>query len=188
MVKAKSDYNRRMDDSRFEKFDKALDPSNNQKQYYILVAGIVLLCGFFAITTSLNYMDTTNQPGGDTPNFEKGLNISYTPDNKMFSIKFDNPNNDTMNLNTNIKIPFDTESATMPYLTVYEYSTSEFPANITYLPAPKSSNIAHTVTVTLVKYTGNYTYAYSIIPDTENKMWEGTGQYIHKIEEMFNQT
>ena len=187
MIKAKSDYDRRMDDSRFEKFDKAVDPSNNQKQYYILIAGIILLCGFFAITTSINYMNTSAQPG-DITNYEKGLNISYNPDDKLFYILFSNPNNDTYNLATNIKIPFDSQSATVPYLTVYEYSTSNFPANITYAPASKASNIAHTVTVTLVKSTGNYTYAYSIIPDTENKMWQGTGQYINKIQEVFNQT
>lgn len=187
MVKAKSDYDRRMDDSRFEKFDKAVDPSNNQKQYYILIAGIILLCGFFAITTSINYMNTSAQPG-DTTSFEKGLNISYKPDEKIFSITFSNPDNDTTHLITDIKIPFDTQSTTMPYLTVYEYSTSEFPVNITYTPAPKSSNIGHSVTVTLVKSTGNYTYTYSIIPDTENKMWQGTGQYIHKVQEIFNQT
>jgi hypothetical protein len=120
--------------------------------------------------------------------YEEGLNISYTPNEKMFSITFSNPNNDTINLATTIKIPFDTQSASMPYLTVYEYSTSEFPANITYFPAKKTSHIGHTVTVTLIKDTGNYTYAYSIIPDTENKMWEGTGKYIEGVQELFNQT
>jgi hypothetical protein len=35
--------------------------------------------------------------------------------------------------------------------------------------------------VTLIKNTGNYTYIYTTIPETENKLWDGMGKYINDI-------
>jgi hypothetical protein len=186
MVKAKNDYDRRMDDSRFKNFDKVLDPSYGQKQYYILIAGLFIICIIFAATTIFNAL---NAPTASSQQvlYEEGLNISYMPEYKIFSITYSNPKNDVSSIITSIKVPYDTYTSD-PYLKVYDYSTSKFPANITYTPSQKVSNLNHIVTVTLIKEAGNYTYAYSTIPDTEDKMWQGTGQYVKKINEVLNKT
>jgi len=42
MVKSKDDYDARKDDSRFSKFDKMLDPSYGQKQFYVLATGLII--------------------------------------------------------------------------------------------------------------------------------------------------
>ena len=186
MVKAKdNNYDKRTDDSRFKEFDKVLDPSYGQKQFYILLVGILVIGGIFLISTSLNYLDTSTQ-STNTVLYEKGLNMSYNPDEKLILISFSNPNNDTLKLLTTIQVPFDVTQSTIRYVPVYEYSSSEFPLNITYTPSQKISNINHVVLVTLIKETGNYTYTYSVIPDTENKMWQGAGKYIQQINEMVN--
>ena len=104
-------------------------------------------------------------------------------------ITFSNPDNDTLKLATLIQVPYDAASqSNLRYIQVYDYSTSKFPINITYTPSPKIANLQHIVLVTLVKETGNYTYTYSVIPDTENKMWEGTGKYVNRVQEAFNIT
>jgi len=185
MVKAKEDYKRRMDDSRFKDFDKVLDPSYGQKQYYILILGLLIVCSIFMVTTILNALNPPEETIKQL--YEEGLNISYMPEVKSFSITYLDPKHDSLTLITSIKIPFDTSTAD-PYLNVYQYSTSEFPANITYAPSQKVANINHIVMVTLIKETGNYTYVYSTIPETEDKMWQGTGKYVKQIGEVFNKT
>jgi hypothetical protein len=188
LVKAKDDYDKRMDDSRFKNFDKVLDPSYGQKQYYILVAGLIFVCVMLATPMVLTYMNSSQQATASSI-YENGLNISYEPSNKVMYVTFSNPNNDTLNLITTIQVPYDAASqANLRYIQVYDYSTSKFPTNITYSPSPKISNLQHIILVTLVKETGNYTYTYSAIPDTENKLWEGTGQYVDKITKVFNQS
>lgn len=191
MVKSKDDYDKRTNDSRFEKFDRILDPSYGKKQYYILLAGLIIMGVILSITTSTSYLNTSSQPAESL--YENGLNISYTPNEKMFHILFSNPENDTITATTSIKIPFDSQSSTFdssstmtPYLTVYEYSTSKFPMNVTYAPPSKVSTLNHIVLVTLIKNTGNYTYTYTVTPDMENKMWEGTGKYLQQIGEILN--
>lgn len=184
MVKSKDDYDRRSDDSRFKNFDKVLDPSYGQKQYYILIVGILIVCSMFiisAILTSIIAKDTETDIL-----YEEGLNISYIAEDKIFSIQFTNPKSDTLMLSTVIKTPFDTQSVNPSYLTVYEYSSSKFPTTINYTPSTKIATINHFVTVTLLKETGNYTYTYSAIPETENKMWDGIGKYIDAITGVFN--
>lgn len=183
MVRSKEDYDKQMDDSRFKRFDKVLDPSYGRKQYYILIAGIIIVCILFAVTTISNSLGSQEETT-DIP-YEKGLNISYIAKDKIISISFTNPNTDTSSVSTLIQVPFDTQSAIPSYLTVYEYSSSTFPINISYTPSTKISNINHYVTITLIKETGNYTYAYSVVPDTENKLWKGTGQYVQKITRIF---
>ena len=186
MVKAKDDYDKRMDDSRFKNYDKVLDPSYGQKQYYILMAGIILMCVMLAIPVVLTYVNASEQSAVSSI-YENGLNISYEPSEKSMYITFSNPNNDTLKIATLIQVPYDAASqANLRYIQVYDYSTSKFPTNITYTPSLKIANLQHIVLVTLVKETGNYTYTYSVIPDTENKLWEGTGQYIDKITKVFN--
>jgi hypothetical protein len=183
MVKTTDDYDKRMDDSRFKNFDKVLDPSYGQKQFKILIAGIIVVCCILFVTTVLNYMEPAHT---EQSLYEDGLNISYIPSNQLFHIEFTNPKADTTELSTIIKVPFDSTASPVTYITVYEYSTSKFPANITYIPSTKSSSATHTVLVTLIKSSGNYTYAYTIVPDTENRMWQGAGKYIEKISEVFN--
>lgn len=186
MVKAKDDYDKRMDDSRFKNFDKVLDPSYGQKQYYILMAGLIFTCILLATPIVLTYVNASSEAEISTI-YENGLNISYEPSEKLMYITFSNPNNDTLKLATLIQVPYDAASqSNLRYIQVYDYSTSKFPINITYAPSPKIAYLQHIVLVTLVKETGNYTYTYSVIPDTENKLWEGTGQYIEKITKVFN--
>lgn len=188
MVKAKSDYDKRMDDSRFTKFDKVLDPAYGQKQYYILVIGLILICTMLIIPVILTYVNSSHQSEVELI-YEDGLNISYTPSEKLMYITFTNPNNDTLRLITLIQVPYDINSqSNLRYIPAYEYSTSKFPVNITYSPSPKIANLQHITLVTLIKETGNYTYTYSVIPDTENKLWEGTGKYVNKVQEAFNIT
>jgi len=187
MVKAKNDYDKRMDDSRFKNFDKMLDSSYGKKQYYILIIGLIIIGIMLFSSITTNYFNPPEINEVQTL-YEKGLNISYSPEYKLISITFSNPNIDTTSFSTIIQIPFDMSQSTTNYIPVYEYSTSKFPVNITYSPSPKISNINHIILVTLIKDTGNYTYTYSVIPDTENKMWQGTGQYIQKITEVFNKT
>lgn len=184
MVKSKTDYDKRMDDSRFENFDKVLDPSYGQKQFNILIAGIIVICCILFVTTALNYIEPAKQ--AESSLYEDGLNISYIPHDKLFHITFTNPKSDTTGISTIIKVPLDSMASPITYITVYEYSTTKFPANITYAPSSKASSATHTVLITLLKPSGNYTYTYSIVPDTENRMWQGTGKYIEKISEVFN--
>jgi hypothetical protein len=185
MVKSKEDYSRRMNEDRFKNFDKAIDTTSGQKQYFVLLVGLVVIGIVFVATSSINLMTTVNNHT-ESNLYEDGLNISYIPSDKMFHIDFSNPQSDTMTLMTLIQVPFDPQTGSA-YLKVYEYSTNKFPVNITYIPSQKSSNLNHIVTVTLIKETGNYTYAYSVIPDTENKMWQGTGQYLDQITGLFKQ-
>lgn len=186
MVKSKEDYDRRQDDSRFKNFDKVLDPSYGQKQYYILIVGIIFVLAMLITPLVLTSINASDQKAVESI-YEDGLNISYTPSEKLFHIDYTDPNHNTLNLITLIQVPYDAASQTnLRYIPVYEYSTSKFPTNITYSPSPKISNFNHIVLVTLVKETGNYTYTYSVLPDTENKLWEGTGQYIDKITKVFN--
>lgn len=184
MVKAKSDYDKRMDDSRFKNFDKVLDPSYGQKQYYILVIGLCVLGVMLVASIATPYM---NPSSTETPVlYEEGLNISYIPSEKIISITFSNPNHDTSALVADIQVPFDTTMVQpTKYISAYAYTTTEFPVNISYSPSQKISNINHITLVTLVKETGNYTYTYSVIPDVDNKMWQGTGQYLDKIAGVF---
>ena len=184
MVKSKTDYDKRMDDARFENFDKVLDPSYGQKQFNILIAGIIVICCILFVTTALNYIEPTKT--NETSLYEDGLTISYIPNDKLFKIEFTNPKEDTTGLSTTIKVPFDSMTSQITYINVYEYSTTKFPTNITYIPSVKSSSATHTVMVTLLKDSGNYTYTYSILPDTENRMWQGTGKYVERISEVFN--
>lgn len=188
MIKEKENYDKRTDDSRFKRFDKLIDPAYGKKQYYILMAGLVLMCIMLATPLILTSINASSQAEVSMI-YENGLNISYEPSEKLMYITFSNPNTDTLKLTTLIQVPYDAASqANLRYIQVYDYSTSKFPVNITYLPSPKIANLQHIVLVTLVKETGNYTYTYSVIPDTENKLWEGTGQYIEKITKVFNQT
>jgi hypothetical protein len=188
LVKAKDDYDKRMDDSRFKNFDKVLDPSYGRKQYYILMAGLIFTCVMLATPVVLTYMNSSQQTAA-TYSYENGLNISYEPSEKVMYITFSNPNNDTLNLVTTVQVPYDAASQTnLRYIQVYDYSTSKFPTNITYTPSTKIAYLQHIVLVTLIKETGNYTYTYSVIPETENKLWEGTGQYVDKITKVFNQS
>jgi hypothetical protein len=182
MVKLKDDYKEESEDSRFKEFDKQLDPSYGQKQYYILLLGLAIIFIIFTITTIIGMSSSLS----NTPPYEAGLNISYIPNDKIFSITFTNPQNDTLLLASLIQVPFDVQTPNSNYLTVYQYSSSKFPININYTPSERILNINHFVTVTLIKDTGNYTYIYSVIPDTENKMWSGSGKYIQQIEGVFN--
>jgi len=186
MVKAKDDYDKRMDDSRFAKFDKVLDPTYGQKQFNILIIGLLFIGSLIFVTTAVNYIGISSQNVTNTTLYEEGLIMSYSPEEKLFHISFTNPHNDTTSLSALIKIPFDSQSPTNPYLSVYDYSTSTFPVNITYAPAAKVLNVNYISIVTLVKETGNYTYTYIVIPDTENKMWQGTGKYLDQITKVLN--
>jgi hypothetical protein len=61
LVKAKDDYDKRMDDSRFKNFDKVLDPSYGQKQYYILVAGLIFTCLLLATPIVITYVNSSSE-------------------------------------------------------------------------------------------------------------------------------
>lgn len=148
------------------------------------MAGIIIVC---AMLISNIFLTSFTTPNAETTSlYENGLNISYIPENKIFSITFTNPKTDTITLSTLIQVPFDTQTVTPTYLTVYEYSSSEFPINITYSPYERVASVTHFVTVTLIKETGNYTYVYTVVPDTENKLWKETGKYIKQIKSVFN--
>lgn len=185
MVKVKDDYDKRMDDSRFTKFDKVLDPAYGQKQFNILIIGLLFIGSILFITTATNYIGSSNQTANATL-YEDGLNMVYVPEERLFHISFTNPHNDTTSLSTLIQIPFDSQSQSTSYLSVYEYSISKFPINITYSPSSSVAELNHIVTITLIKETGNYTYTYSIIPETEDKMWQGTGKYLNQVSKVLN--
>src|SRR5512138_1717663 len=106
MVKSKDDYERRKDDSRFKNFDKVLDPTYGQRQYYILILGIIVVCGMLVASALLNSMSASKE--ADTKVlYEDGLNISYVPEDKVFSVTFDNPKQDTIAVSTLVQVPFD---------------------------------------------------------------------------------
>jgi hypothetical protein len=186
MVKSKNDYDARKDDSRFAKFDKMLDPTYGQKQFYVLVIGLIILSSMLILTMVVPYFNASNETTKSL--YDDGLNISYIPSEKLFHISFTNPHNDTLNFVSHIKVPFDSQNSAMPYLSVYEYSTTKFPVNITYVPSTNLMNVNHITIVTLIKENGNYTYAYTIIPETENNLWQGTGKYIEQIQGVFNRS
>ena len=185
MVKSKDDYNRRIDDSRFKKFDQLIDPSYGDKQYIILIIGIIvaspLLIGPLIIKTITLSPETEvieNQ-------YEKGLNMTYIPKDKIFSVSFTNPSEDTLSMVTIVKIPFDMQTSTPTYMTVYESTTSKFPSTINYTPSEKVSDINHFIMVTLIKESGNYSYVYTAVPRAENRLWEGAGKYINGVTDIF---
>lgn len=185
MVKSKDDYERRQDDSRFKKFDQLIDPTSNDKQYIILVIGISLMFCLLSAPFLLKLVSEPDPVALTNNEYEKGLNISYIPKDKVVSISFTNPNNDTLAMATSIKIPFDTQTAIPTYMTVYESTATKFPSTINYTPSEKISEINHFVMVTLIKESGNYSYVYTVSPQTENKMWDGVGKYINGISNIF---
>jgi hypothetical protein len=117
--------------------------------------------------------------GKPTPQkYDYGLNISYEPQSSSYYIDFTNPNNTVSSLYVNIKIPYSTETAST-YTTVYETSTSSFPANISY--KPYSKDMEHIITVTLNKNNSNYTYFFTSTPYNDDKIYDGVTKYTDEM-------
>jgi len=184
MVKSREDREKESN-LRFEKYDVVMDPSYGQKQYYVLVAGIILVSSLILLNALFTMSNTEVK---SKILYEEGLNISYIPEDKLISVSFTNPKSDTLALSTIIQVPFDTNAQFPSYLTVYEYSSSEFPKTINYTPSVSVSNLNHFVTVTLLKKTGNYTYVYVAVPENENKLWDGMGKYVKNVENIVNKS
>jgi hypothetical protein len=123
MVKSKDDYEQKKDDSRFKNFDKVLDPSYGQKQYYILILGLFIVFSMILLPAIIN--STSPKETETKILYENGLNISYIPEDKIFSVIFTNPKQDTLAVTTLIQVPFDLQTSTSTYLTVYEHTSSE---------------------------------------------------------------
>lgn len=169
MVRNMDDYESRSRDDRFKKWDDIISSSdNNRKVSTILVIGTIVCLVMLGSSAIMNIGKPTPQK------YDYGLNISYDPQSSLYYIDYTNPNNTVSSLYTNIKIPYSTET-TSTYTTVYETSTSTFPANISY--KPYSKDMEHIITITLTKSNSNYTYFFTNTPDTDDKMYDGITKY-----------
>jgi len=168
MVKKMDDYENRMNDARFEKFDKLIAHNSNDKKFTLTLTVGIVIC--FAIMGSTMYIDSQNP--ATLMKYDHGLNISYSPVTSTYFIDYTNPNDTARYMMVNIGIMMTPDV----YSTVFSKEVTAFPANISYTPS--EPDYMHRVSVNLVKETGNYTYFYSNIPSDDNKMYEGIFKYL----------
>jgi hypothetical protein len=169
MVRAKPDLDKRSDDSRFRKFDELISGERDRKASIILIVGTVILSIWLVASLFIGNASIIKPA---PQKYDYGLNITYDPESSMYIVDYTNPNHTAQRLYTDIKIPLASD-----YISVFTNETSVFPANITYTPSDKM--IMHTVSVMIVKPTGNYTYLFSNTPDEEEKMWNNIYKYIN---------
>lgn len=165
MVKKMDDYNNRMDDRRFEKFDRAITGNENDKKFATIIT-IGLIISFLWLVGSL-FLESQKPP---VMKYDYGLNISYSPESSSYFIDYTNPNNTATSLIVDIKIPLGKD-----YQSVYSREVKEFPTNISYRPS--NSDYNHIVSVNIIKQSGNYTYFYSNVPSDDDKMYNGLFKY-----------
>jgi hypothetical protein len=174
MAKHMDNYTNRIDDRRFEKWDRMISSNDNSKKVSIIltvgcIVSLLLLGSSFLIDM-----------GKPIPSkYDFGLNISYDPASSIYFIDYTNPNQTTTNLNVDIKVPYST-SYSSAYSTVYTTTTSSFPTNISYKPYNK--DMEHVVTVTLIKPAGNYTCFFSNTPSDDEKLYNGVTKYTDEID------
>lgn len=169
MRRPKSDLEISEDEARFKKYDDQLSSNiTSNKQFKILVIGIIVLLGMF----SFNYISTIASP---TPiKYELGLNISYEPQNSQYLVEYTNPNSTTNSMKVIITTPLDDKM----YVTNFEHEERNFPTNVTYTPYDKQ--LPHIVSVMLSKNTGNYTYMYASRPVEEEAKWSNFERWLPK--------
>lgn len=170
------DYAERMNDRRFEKFDKLISPEfakNEKRTTIILTIGIIILLVGLGISSYLEMGKPT------PPKYEYGLNISYNPESSVYFIDYTNPNQTASIMNVNIEVPY-FNTGTSGYSSVYKTSSSIFPTNISYKPYNK--DIEHAITITITKPTGNYTYFFSNNPGDEERIYNGLTKYTNRID------
>jgi len=172
MVKKMDNYSKRMSDRRFEKFDRMIEPNNNDKKLTVIVT-IGVIISLILMASSL--ITESQKPAA--LKYTKGLNISYDAKSSMYYIDYTNPLNDTSSMIVNVQVPYASEM-----ITVYNTQTSKFPANISYRPS--NTDIIHTVAVNLIKPNGNYTYFLTNIPIEEDRLYEGLYKYTEPIQSL----
>jgi len=138
-----------MDEKYFERIDKELH-KNPKGQWLLYLA--VIFCATFMFTQVLFSGAAHLQTYGD------GLTIQYKSDASQFDIEFTNTDADVMNMVVAIYLDYNTNNPT----SIYESEYTSFPVHVTYSPYVKDSE--HTVSVTLTRPTGKYSYIYSMIP------------------------
>jgi hypothetical protein len=164
MVRNMDDYESRVSDDRFKKWDDLISQSDSGRK-----VSVILTIGSVICIVMLG-MSLFSELGKPTPQkYDYGLNISYDSPSSSYFIDYTNPNNTVSSIGVNVKIPYSTTDASA-YTTIYETSTSTFPVNISYKPYNK--NMEHIVMVTLVKPTGNYTCFFTNVPSDDDKMYE----------------
>lgn len=170
MVKEMDDYKSRMDDKRFEKFDRLIANNENDKKFAVTVAiGIIISLSLLIGSALLTGQEAV------APQYDYGLNISYSPVASSYYIDYTNPNGTAQSLAVNIGILM---SGT-EYTTVYSKEVNEFPTNISYKPSNPA--FSHKVSVNLVKDSGNYTYLYTNMPADDDQLYKGFYKYVDTI-------
>lgn len=170
MVKEMDDYKSRIDDKRFEKFDRLIANNENDKKFAVtVVIGIIVSLSLLIGSALLTGEQSIN------PQYDYGLNISYSPAASSYFIEYTNPNETAKSLSVNIGILM---SGT-DYTTVYTKDVSTFPVNISYRPS--NPGFSHKVAVNIVKDTGNYTYFYTNMPSDDDQLYKGLYQYTDKV-------
>jgi len=173
MVKKMDNYSKRMSDRRFEKFDRMIEPNNNDKKLTIIVT-IGVIVSLILMASSL----ITESQKPSALKYTKGLNISYDPKSSLYYVDYTNPLNDTTSMSVDVQVPYTSSDM----MSVYNTQITKFPANISYKPS--NTDIPHTVAVNIIKPNGNYTYFFTNTPIEEDRLYEGLYKYTEPIQSL----
>lgn len=160
MVKSKSDYDRRSDDTRFHKWDRLISGHGSNKENkmgIILAIGIIVCSVLFTISYIKN---PTILPQAGSNSYEDGLSINYNSDLRSYVVSFSNKYNDTSAMMVQVSIIYDQMIPNQ--VLVFDRNIKTFPSIVSFRPSVINSK--HIVSVTLSKPSGNYTYIYDSIP------------------------
>jgi len=174
MVKKMDDFTQRRinDDKRFEKFDRLIEPNNNDKKITTIIT-IGVIISLILMASSL--ITESQKPAA--LKYTQGLNISYDPKSSMYYVEYTNPKNDTNSIIVDVQVPYYSDM-----ISVYSTQITKFPANISYKPS--NTDIVHTVAVNVMKPDGNYTYFFTNTPIEEDRLYEGLYKYTEPIQSL----
>jgi hypothetical protein len=173
MVKKMDNYSQRSSDKRFEKFDRLIEPNNNDKKITTIIT-IGVIVSLILMASSL--ITESQKPAA--LKYAQGLNISYSPENSLYYIDYSNPYNDTKSISIDVRVPL----SSTEYISVYNTQITKFPSNTSYKPS--NTDILHTVSVNIIKQDGNYTYFFTNTPMEEDKLYEGFYKYVNPLTTM----
>lgn len=161
------------DDRRFEKFDRLIEPNNNDKKITTIIT-IGVIVSLILMASSL--ITESQKPA--ILKYTQGLNISYDPQSSLYYIDYTNPNNDTKSIMIDVSVPL----SSTEFVSVYNTQVTKFPSNTSYKPS--NTDVPHTVSVNILKVDGNYTYFFINTPIEDDRLYEGLFKYTKPISDM----
>jgi len=170
MVKQMDNFSQRSNDKRFEKFDRLIEPNNNDKKITTIIT-IGVIVSLILMASSL--ITESQKPAA--LKYAQGLNISYSPETSLYYVDYANPLNDTESMMIDVRVPL----SSTEYISVYNTQITKFPSNTSYKPS--NTDVPHTVSVNIIKLDGNYTYFFVNTPMEEDKLYEGFYKYTNPL-------